>query len=137
MAGLHPDPAPFIAQAHHLLEESGKRNLILRVVGALAFHMHCPQFNYIQKETNRYFTDIDFMAYTEQKNAIEKMFVELGYIDDPRIKTVPGLRRSIFFTRDHAWHSDVFYDVLDFSHEINFRGRLEIDKINHHTLARK
>jgi hypothetical protein len=127
MPSQYPDPTPFIEQAHLILEEANQRKLTLRLVGALAFHIHCPAFNYIQKESQRYFTDVDFMAYVEQKNAIEKMFADLGYLEDPRIKTVPGLKRSIFFTRDHTWHSDVFYDVLDFSHEINFRGRLEID----------
>jgi hypothetical protein len=127
MAGQHPDPQPFIEQAYHILEEANKRKLTLRLVGAIAFHLHCKEFNYIQKETKRYFTDIDFMAYVEQQGDIERMFTDLGYLEDPRIKTVPGLRRSIFFTRNHAWHSDVFYDVLDFSHEINFKGRLEID----------
>lgn len=127
MAGQHPDPNPFIEQANHILEEANQRKLTLRLVGALAFYIHCPEFNYIQRESQRYFTDVDFMAYIEQKNSIEKMFTDLGYLEDPRIKTVPGLKRSIFFTRDHSSHSDVFYDVLHFSHEIDFRGRLDID----------
>lgn len=127
MAGQHPDPTPFIEQAEHILNEANQRKLTLRLVGALAFHLHCPAFNYIHRESQRYFTDVDFAAYIEQQSAIEKMFTEMGYLEDQRIKTVPGLKRSIFFTRNHAWHSDVFYDVLDFSHEINLRGRLEID----------
>jgi len=127
MAGQHPDPTPFIEQAFRILEAANQRKLTLRLVGALAFHIHCPAFNYIQRESQRYFTDVDFMAYIEQKSSIEKMFADLEYLEDHRIKTVPGLKRSIFFTRNYAWHSDVFYDVLEFSHEINFRGRLEID----------
>jgi hypothetical protein len=127
MVGQHPDPTPFIEQAYRILEEAKTRNLTLRLIGALAFHIHCPAFNYIQKESHRYFTDVDFMAYFEQQTEIEKMFADQGYREDPRVKTVPGLRRSIFFTRDHAWHSDVFYDVLEFSHEINFKGRLQLD----------
>ena len=127
MAGHFPDPAPLMERAHEILDKADQQDIILRVIGALAFHIHCPQFNYIQEETERYFTDIDFMAYVEQKTQIERLFTGMGYLEDPRIKTVPGLRRSIFFTRDHSMHSDVFYDMLDFSHEINFRGRLEID----------
>jgi hypothetical protein len=57
---------------------------------------------------------------------IERMFRELGYVEDRRIKSVPGLRRSIFHHRDQPWHSDIFYDVLEFSHEIDLRGRLEL-----------
>jgi len=127
MADQKPDPTPFIEQAHKILDEANQRSLTLRLIGALAFHIHCPKFNYIQLETGRFFTDVDFMAYVEEQGKTEKMFKELGYLDDPRIKTVPGLRRSIFFTADHRLHSDVFYDVLEFSHTIDFRGRLAID----------
>lgn len=127
MMGEYPDANYFIKAAHKIIDEAHKRNLTLCLIGALAFHNHCPKYNYIQKETNRFFTDIDFMAYIEQKHDIEKMFLDLGYMNDKRIQTIPGVKRSIFFTSDHSMHSDIFYDVLDFSHEINFRGRLEID----------
>jgi hypothetical protein len=127
MSGQFPDPAPFVEQALTILEKANARNLTLRLIGALAFNIRCPGFNYIQKETQRFFTDIDFMAYFPQMRQIERLFKDMGYYEDRRIKSVPGLRRSIFFHRDHAWHSDVFYDVLDFSHEIDLRGRLELD----------
>ena len=125
--GEFSEPDVLLQKADAIMKESQKRNLTLRLVGALAFHKHCPQFNYIQQKSKRIFTDIDFMAYIQQKRAIEQMFSDLGYIDDKRIQTVPGVKRSIFFSADNTLHSDVFYDVLEFSHEIDFRGRLEID----------
>ncbi|MGH6932184.1 MAG: hypothetical protein ACREEE_07090 [Dongiaceae bacterium] len=127
MDGRFPDASPFIEQAHRILEQARQRQLTLRLLGAIAFHLRCPTFNYIQKDTGRVFTDIDFMGYFKQMRDVERLFKELGYSEDRRIKSVPGLRRSIFFHADHPWHSDVFYDVLDFSHEIDLRGRLEID----------
>lgn len=127
MSGQFPDPAPLLEQAFTILEQAKARNLTLRLIGALAFHVRCPAFNYVQKETGRFFTDIDFMAYFAQIRGVEQLFKDMGYDEDRRIKSVPGVRRSIFFHRDHPWHSDVFYDVLDFSHEIDLRGRLELD----------
>jgi hypothetical protein len=127
MAGQFPDPTRFLERSQEILERADERNLTLRLLGALAFYIHCPKFNYIQTESQRYFTDIDFMAYIEEKTEIEKLFTEMGYKDDIRVRSVPHLKRSIFFSPDHEWHSDVFYDVLDFSHEIDFRGRLKID----------
>jgi hypothetical protein len=121
------EPDVLLKKADIIMNESKKRNLTLRLLGALAFHKHCPQFNYIQQKSNRIFTDIDFMAYIEQKRDIEQMFLDLGYIDDKRIQTVPGVKRSIFFSADNLLHSDIFYDVLEFSHVIKFKGRLEID----------
>jgi hypothetical protein len=126
MAGRFADPAPFVEQAHSILVQARERQVTLRLLGAIAFHICCPTFNYIQRETGRVFTDIDFMGYFKQMRDVERLFKELGYSEDRRIKSVPGLRRSIFFHADQPWHSDVFYDVLEFSHEIDLRGRLEI-----------
>jgi hypothetical protein len=125
--GEFSEPGSLIKAANKIMDEANKRNLTLRLIGAIAFHHHCPKYNFIQKETDRFFTDIDFMAYIEQKGNIEEMFLDLGYTDDKRIQTIPGVKRSIFFTADNSLHSDVFYDTLDFSHIINFRGRLELD----------
>ena len=127
MSDEFPDPTPLIEQAHRILKAAEERNLILRLIGALAFHIRCPKFNYIQTETERFFTDIDFMAYFAQMRDVKKLFKDMGYGEDRRSEAVPGLRRSIFLHQDYPWHCDVFYDVLDFSHEINFRGRLELD----------
>ena len=121
------DPTPFLEQAHRILGQARERQVTLRLLGAIAFHVRCPNFNYIQRDTGRVFTDIDFMGYFKQMREVERLFKELGYSEDRRIKSVPGLRRSIFFHADQPWHSDVFYDVLDFSHEIDLRGRLEIE----------
>ena len=63
MSDAFPDPTPLIEQAHRILKAAEERNLILRLIGALALHIRCPKFNYIQTETERFFTDIDFMAY--------------------------------------------------------------------------
>lgn len=121
------DPAPFVEQAHRILDQARERQVTLRLLGAIAFHLSCPNFNYIQRESGRVFTDIDFMGYFKQMREVEGLFKEMGYSEDRRIKSVPGLRRSIFLHADQPWHSDVFYDVLDFSHELDLRERLEID----------
>jgi hypothetical protein len=127
MNARFPDPAPFVAQAERILEAARERGLTLRLLGAIAFHVRCPTYGYIQRAAGRAFTDIDFMAYYRDLPAIERLFRDLGYGEDRRIKSVPGIRRSIFFHGEAPWHSDVFYDVLEFSHEIDLRGRLELD----------
>jgi hypothetical protein len=42
-----------------------KRGAPLRLIGALAFHLHCPEYNYIHKKWGRVFTDTDFVARSE------------------------------------------------------------------------
>lgn len=127
MSGDITDVAPLVEQAHRIVDEARGRDLSLRVTGALAFYIRCPEYNYIQRDTGRSFKDVDFAAYFPQMRDIERLFQDLGFTEDRRLKTVPGIRRSIFYHPEHPWHSDVFYDVLDFSHEIDLRGRLELD----------
>lgn len=122
-----PDPAFLIEHANRILEEARERDLCLRLVGALAFYVRCPTWNHIQREWGRSFKDIDFAAYFSQMRDIERVFRDLGYTEDRELKTVPGIRRSIFRHPQHSWDTDVFYDVLDFSHEIDLRNRLELD----------
>jgi hypothetical protein len=127
MSELFIDPGMLITRANEILDEAKKRDITLRLIGALAFYIHCPQRNYIQLKAKRYFTDIDFISYIKYKSTVEKMFSDMGYEGDKRIQTIPGIKRSIFYASDHKLHSDVFYDILDFSHQIDFKGRLEID----------
>ena len=65
------DPRPFIEQAHQILDRARERQVTLRLLGAIAFHLSCPNFNYIQRETGRVFTDIDFMGYFKQMRDVE------------------------------------------------------------------
>ncbi|MDP2776624.1 MAG: hypothetical protein Q8O48_03195, partial [Anaerolineales bacterium] len=45
-----------------ILKASDDANILLRVIGSLAFQMHCPQFGYLQAAMGRAYTDIDFGA---------------------------------------------------------------------------
>jgi len=127
MSGIYYDVTPFVKQAELILDEANKLGITMRLLGAIAFHMKCPNYRYFHKEAKRGFTDVDFIAYLEQSNEIDKLFKSLGYQKDRNLDSVPGIRRAIFYSNEQQWHSDVFYDVLDFCHEINFKGRLELD----------
>ncbi len=39
------------------------KQIIMRLIGALAFRTHCPEFGYIQDKLGRKFTDFDFASY--------------------------------------------------------------------------
>jgi hypothetical protein len=132
MTGQYPDPTPLREQAAEIISLADERGVTLRLLGALAFHIHCPMYNYIQRETNRLFTDIDFVAYARQKRQVVQLFHSLDYEYDRYLEAVPGLNRSIFHSNGVPWHTDVFYDNLDFCHKIELRHRLEVD---HPTLS--
>lgn len=100
----------------------------MKLLGALAFSIHCPRFSYMQQILGRTFTDIDFASYGRETGKISKLFDELGYQEDLRVTTLFGGQRLVFRGRGETKRNcDVFPDKLEFCHSIPFGGRLEED----------
>jgi hypothetical protein len=54
------------SEAERIVAEGRKRDLHLRLLGALAFQLHCPKHVYLSKKLGRVLSDIDFAAYGGQ-----------------------------------------------------------------------
>ena len=69
----HPDAdlaKVFEDEALRVVTAGAQKGVPLRIIGALAFHHHCPEFGWIQTKLNRVYTDIDFAAYAKQSKQI-------------------------------------------------------------------
>jgi hypothetical protein len=117
----------FENELKRITKASNDAGVVLRVIGSLAFQMHCPKFGFLQQAMGRAYTDIDFAAYSRQTSAIRELMSALGYQDNKEVFIVSGGERSIFDRPDIGMHVDVFYDKLDFCHVIRWEGRLEVD----------
>jgi hypothetical protein len=111
------------------LQDEPYENIIMRLIGALAFRTKCPRYGYLQDELGRVFTDIDFASYPRFSRKIRQMLGELGYEEDKQVTQLFGDRRMLFHDPVFGRHIDVFYDVLDFCHPIHFSGRLEVEPL--------
>lgn len=129
MGKVDPDLAKvFQDEALRVVRAGEEAGVTLRVIGALAFFHHCPQFGFIQEKLNRVYTDIDFAAYGKQSKQIGKFFPSIGYEDDPEINAFHAEGgRLIYNNPTNHIHVDVFMDKLDFCHPIPWKGRLEVD----------
>ena len=102
----------------------------LRIIGALAFHQHCPEFGYFQEKLNRVYTDIDFAGYAKQSKPIRDLFKAIGYDEDVEINSFHAEGGRLIFNHPQTHlHIDVFMDKLDFCHPIPWKGRLEVDEL--------
>lgn len=117
----------FENELKRILDASDQAGLLLRVIGSLAFQMHCPEFGYVQEAMGRAYTDIDFAAYSSQGKEIKVLMAGLGYNEDKEVFIVSEGDRSIFNNPTNGLHVDVFYNKLDFCHVISWEGRLEVD----------
>lgn len=123
------DAGEFIAEAKKIIELAGSKGAPLRLIGALAFHLHCSDYNYIHKKWGRVFTDTDFVAYAEHAPLITETYKELGYQDNEMVTTLYGSHRMVFDNPLTGMHSDIFFDKLDFCHVLELRDRLDIDEL--------
>jgi hypothetical protein len=117
----------FENELKRILEASEKAGILMRVIGSLAFQMHCPQFGYLQSAMGRAYTDIDFGAYGRQSKQIQELMARLGYSENREVFIVSEGERAIFESPETGLHVDVFYEKLDFCHTIYWKDRLEVD----------
>jgi hypothetical protein len=115
-----------IDKALKLIESANAKGLCLRILGAVAFRLHCPKYGYLLSKT-RAITDIDLMAYSKQVNQIEKHLMENGYEKRPTSIAAVAARRRIFYDKQMGFSLDIFLDRLEMCHDIDFKGRLEVD----------
>jgi len=118
----------FENELKRIIEASNSAGLMLRVIGSLAFQMHCPKYGYLQAAMGRAYTDIDFAAYRKQTKEIRSLMAGLGYAENREVSIISEGSRSIFENHKNMLHIDVFFDKLDFCHVISWDGRLEVDK---------
>ncbi len=118
----------FENELKRIIKASDDAGVIMRVIGSLAFQLHCPKFGNLQQALGRAYTDLDFAAYGKQTGQIRELMSRLGYTDNKEVFIVSGGERAIFDRPQIGLHVDVFYEKLDFCHVIRWEGRLEIDK---------
>jgi len=117
----------FESEALHLVSAAAGKGITLRLLGSLAFKLHCPKYGFLQKQLGRAFTDIDTAAYQQQAAQMTPFFLGLGYQEDAEINLLFAGQRMIYNHPGLGIHVDVFFDKLNFCHEISWTRRLESD----------
>ena len=111
-----------------ILKEASERSIILRLMGGIAVWTHCPKYKYLL-EQNRHFLDIDFAAYLIDVVKIQKLFIDMGFEENKNVMRLFGNQRRIFYliSGNVYVYIDIVLDKIHFCHDINLKGRLEID----------
>ena len=118
----------FEEEAVRIVNLAAEQGLTLRVLGSLAFHIHCQRYDHLQKQLGRAYTDIDFAGYQKQASKIGPFLSKLGYREDLDVNVLFAGERLIYNHPSSGLHIDIFFDKLNFCHEVNWVGRLEVDQ---------
>ncbi len=145
MSGIHRavvlSPEDFVKESMSIVEKAERKGIVLRILGACAVYIHSlHEPNSISIYTrlerlagNQLFTDLDLVGYSKQRKHIIKFFEEeLKFKYDPLIKALFAGKRLIYYHPLDLYHVDVFFDKLEFNHDVVFgdspgKGRLELD----------
>jgi hypothetical protein len=119
----------FVELLEGIAEKAAEHGATMRVIGSLAFRLACPDFRDLEYDNERYLTDVDFVAYASEIDRVQDTFFDLGWSENQSVLRLFGDKRRIFYHPTEPVHSDVFIDKLRFCHEIDFRGRLEIEDV--------
>ena len=117
----------FENELKRIIKASEDTGVLMRVIGSLAFQLHCQEFGHLQAAMGRAYTDIDFAAYGKQSRQIQELMTSLGYTENREVFIVSEGERAIFDRPEAGLHVDVFYEKLDFCHTIYWESRLEVD----------
>jgi hypothetical protein len=118
-----------ITEARKIVETASRKGVNLRVLGAVAFRLHCPNQSTLIKSMARHLSDLDFVGYSGDRDEIASVFGQCQYTWDPEtfMEAAFSTGRLIFTKDGGSIHADVFLDRLEMSHTIDFRNRLELD----------
>ncbi|MHA1632658.1 MAG: hypothetical protein ACTSXC_07645 [Candidatus Freyarchaeota archaeon] len=140
--GVSMSVEEFLNEAASIVERAQEENIILRILGALAVHIHCKddaRCAELHKSLERLgkgkpmFTDLDLIGYKAQRKHVKKFFDgKLKFVPDRRINALFGSKRNIFYHPKGRYAVDIFFSRLEFSHDVDFgekpgKGRLELD----------
>ncbi len=117
----------FKVYAANLVEEAQKRGATIRLLGAVAFSLHCPTYSNFQEKAGRHFTDLDFAAYFKDSESTRKTLEKFNFVEDREVAVVYARSRLIYNHPTNGLHIDVFFDKLDFCHPMPWNGLLHID----------
>ncbi len=118
----------FVAEALRIVEEAEQQGIRLRILGSLAYRIHCPENLELFAKMERALTDIDFAGEKKQSKQIKAFLQASGYEEDQRMTVATEGNRYYFEHPETGLGVDVFMNELYFCHRIPFEGRLELDR---------
>jgi len=137
-----------MAEAMRVVDAIGRRGGLARLTGGLAARRYAIDHSFMDRE----FSDIDLVAPSRDHARLKSALTELGYVENHHVSQAtagaqlqylrPGRlleSRSHMVKRPHpadtanvargaADHVDVFLDVMRMDHDVDVRGRLDIDR---------
>ena len=111
-----------IAEAERIAEAARDVKVSVKLVGGAAVNLHSPSAT--RAPLKRKYGDLDFVAPSKQRGAVQKLFESLGYQGDLRFNTLNGHQRLLYLDGVNNRQIDIFIDRMRMCHVIELVDRL-------------
>lgn len=117
--------ADVIAEAGRIGAAAREAKVSAKLVGGVAVNLHSQSAT--RPPLKRKYGDLDFVAPSKQRGAVQKLFESLGYQGDVRFNTLNGHQRLLYLDDRNGRQIDIFIDRMRMCHVIELAGRLGMD----------
>jgi hypothetical protein len=114
--------ADVIAEAERISTAARAVKVSVKLVGGAGVNLHSASAR--QAPLKRKYGDLDFVAPSKQRAAVQKFFESLGYQGDLRFNTLNGHQRLLYLDETNGRQIDIFIDRMRMCHVIELAGRL-------------
>ncbi len=117
--------ADVIAEAERIGAAAREAKVSAKLVGGVAVNLHSQSAT--RPPLKRKYGDLDFVAPSKQRGAVQKLFESLGYQGDMRFNTLNGHQRLLYLDDSNGRQIDIFIDRMRMCHVIELADRLGMD----------
>jgi hypothetical protein len=110
-----------------LVHGAQEEGIFLRLVGGLAFKVHCHNATLCGLE--REYPDIDFVTDKGGAERLALFLPHMGYTPNKTFNTLSGDRRRLYYDEEHGRQVDVFIGNLDMCHTVPLTNRLHVEPL--------
>ncbi|HEY8679058.1 MAG TPA: hypothetical protein VIN39_10550 [Candidatus Dormibacteraeota bacterium] len=111
-----------IAEAGRIAAAARQANVSAKLVGGAAINLHSASAT--RAPLKRKYGDLDFVAPSKQRGAVQKLFESLGYEGEMRFNTLNGHQRLLYLDQANGRQVDIFIDRMRMCHVIELADRL-------------
>ncbi len=118
---------PAMATAgQELVALAAGHGIAVRLLGGVAIWLRAS--GEARAALGRDYPDLDVVAHKRQSRDLRRILEDAGYLPERVFNATHGARRLLYHSPDGRWHIDVFLDVFEMSHTLDFSARLEADE---------
>lgn len=119
------EAAGLVAAARELVARAAAEAISVRLLGGVAIWIRASAA--ARAALGRHYPDIDLVARKRQSRDLRRVLEAAGYQPERVFNATHGARRLLYHSPDGSWHVDVFLDVFEMSHTLDFGSRLETE----------